>query len=555
MKLRCPITGGDKRSPFSGRTAWLYLCIGTQMLLVWQAGQAEEIRIRNAGRVPFFFSLRERADAAWGDSLTIEPNTEQCLQVLRPQQISYLTDRVHFDWLKPGQRYQIVDARRGKLSLWVQAQRPELPEQAHADRSEPAVRPAVATDESGENQAAPAIASTTSPAREKGQPPARLADGESLGPNRLPPNAVRPPETQPSTTPSTTQPPAPQPPVQQPPVQQPSAGRPFSTQPPMTQSPRLFEKPSTRESAGLAVPREELESTLFPRPAPTTATPQSSLQSSPLDKVLAPSLTAAQPQDKHAEPAEVRTVQVRVLVDDTYRQVVRDWRERVPRIVAGASGYFERQFRIRLVLAVIVPWEYKALVDAPADQWRHLLKQSTEGVDLVVAFAGYGDHFRLQPETLYTGQLGRAAFFGQHILIADQRDIHENRAKTTLIHELGHVFGAFHVADPQSIMTPQYADLPGEAIVAGRLPFGEPGASMIALTRDFHFPSGVESLAPETRQAIQAAYRQHGMAHEQTSADPITEGYRYLQERAESRAHQWQRKAQQARNDFLGEPR
>jgi hypothetical protein len=529
-----------------------------------QPGRAAEIWIRNAGQEPFFFSRRERPDAAWGDSITIEPNSEQRFEVLRAQQVSYWTDRVHLVWLQPGVRYQIADPRSGMLIRVVQVQRPELPQEPKSwdgppgrsqrePRSPEPERQAEFIPPRQDSQVKPAAATVAPlPAAGSDKVSAAAESAPGLGAGSPIPsgdrdrsweeNAVRG-NGQPDVTAQGDRPH--------------EARSEFDAEkkPHRLSSPKAVESTATGSSraADNKLTPEATVADLLPSPVPTKSPASVTVdQASESSRVLE---RVGDERVRPGEPAASRTVRVRAIVDETYRQVVHDWRERIPRIVGSASAYFERQFGIRLTLTVLLPWEYKALADSPADQWRHLLKQSPEGVDLIVAFAGYGDHFRLQPETLYTGQLGRAAFFGQHILIADQRDIHENRAKMTLIHELGHVFGAFHVAAPNLVMTPQYADLPGELIVAGRVPFGEPATKIIQMTRDFHFPLGVESLSPETRQFIQAAFRMHGLANERTSADPITEGYRYLQERAESRAEQWERKAQQARNDYLDRQR
>lgn len=534
-----------------------------------QPGRATEIWIRNAGQEPFFFSLRERPDAPWGDSITIEPNSEQRFEVPRAQQVSYLTDRVHFAWLQPGERYQITDPRRGMLNRVVQVQRPELPQEPkpwdgppgpshpvppapsserhqelNPPRQDSQVKPAAASSQpSPSSKPSPSAAPIKPPTPSAAESEPRLAaDSRTTSGDRdrsRQENAV-PKNGEPDVTATEDRPRAA-------PAVLDAEKRTNRLVSPTAEGSTAAE--SNRSANHELVP-EATVADLLPSPVPAKRP-----ASATVDHASESSRILERGRDERigqGEPETVRTVRVRAIVDETYRQVVRDWRERIPRIVGSASAYFERQFGIRLTLTVLLPWEYQALADSPTDQWRHLLKQSPEGVDLIIAFAGYGDHFRLQPETLYTGQLGRAAFFGQHILIADQRDIHENRAKMTLIHELGHVFGAFHVAAPNLVMTPQYADLPSELIVAGRVPFGEPATKIIQMTRDFHFPLGVESLSPETRQFIQAAFRAHGLANEQTSADPITEGYRYLQERAECRAEQWQRKAQQARDDYLG---
>jgi len=266
------------------------------------------------------------------------------------------------------------------------------------------------------------------------------------------------------------------------------------------------------------------------------------------------------PSPANAEPAEEsfdglfdisnRVVTVRVIADDTFRNSFPEWRARARSIVAGASQYYQREYSIRLVVTETSSWNYNAVHDDLDARWTTLLEESPHDVDLIIALVGYGDYSSVEGTATYTGQLGRAAFFGQHLLVADRQDYHENRAKTILIHELGHIFGAFHVSDQNLMMYPGYLQLPTDEIIAGTVAFGETIDGVFALTKEFVFRDGVNSLSRTTQRRIQSLYQLHGLASETRQTDPITSGYQYLEQRAQIIAKQMTRRAEESRGAF-----
>ncbi|MDP7305788.1 MAG: hypothetical protein QGG09_21930, partial [Pirellulaceae bacterium] len=128
------------------------------------------------------------------------------------------------------------------------------------------------------------------------------------------------------------------------------------------------------------------------------------------------------------------------------------------------------------------------------------------------------------------------------------------RAKTILLHELGHIFGAFHVADQNLMMYPGYLQLPTDEIIAGTVPFGDTIDQIFAMTKEFDFRTGVNSLSPVTQRRIQSLYRLHGLPQESRQTDPITDGYKYLERRAQIVAEQMAERAETSRGVFDGLP-
>lgn len=297
-----------------------------------------------------------------------------------------------------------------------------------------------------------------------------------------------------------------------------------------------------------AEPAEAEFATPIPSPAGEAPAPSPAAE--------APALPPAAGADRVDETFEGlfdianRIVTVRAIADNTYRAAIPEWRERAKRIVAGASEYYQREYAIRLVLTETKEWEYDGVSADLETRWAELLEQSPREIDLIVALVGYGDYSSVKGEAAYTGQLGRAAFFGQHLMVADRKDYHENRAKTVLIHELGHVFGAFHVADQNLMMYPGYLQLPTDDIIAGTVAFGEINDAVFAMTKGFDFRAGVNSLSLETQRKIQQLYRQHGLPQEARQTDPITAGYTYREQRAKIVAQQMAERARDARGAF-----
>lgn len=218
----------------------------------------------------------------------------------------------------------------------------------------------------------------------------------------------------------------------------------------------------------------------------------------------------------------IRILRLTALADTTYRQVVDDWRQRIRDTVAGASEYYEANFRIRLVLdKVIRSWDYGGLKDDVESRLEHVLLESPGQADLLVAFIGFGEFYRQQEQTFFIGHLGLASPFGRHLLVTGNDDYHVNREIAVLIHELGHVFGAFHVVDPRSPMQPCYEDIPVREILQTQLPVDAVSAEIINLTRNVDFRQGVASLDPDTCRRLRDLARQHRHPTELFAPSPI----------------------------------
>jgi hypothetical protein len=232
---------------------------------------------------------------------------------------------------------------------------------------------------------------------------------------------------------------------------------------------------------------------------------------------------------------DVRVIKVLAVADRTYQRIVDDWQERIRKAVRGASEFYETNFGLRFVVADIQALDYRGLDNTVQERWEYLLELSPGEADLLIAFIGFGDYDLAEDGPVRVGHLGRGMHFGQHVMVSGERFVHPNRDRAVLIHELAHLFGAFHVQSPRSVMQRSIDDVPTDDIISGRLTLGPPLREVIRLARNVDFHRGVESLSPEARNRIQALCRQYRHPAEAEFPDPIETSYEYLQARREAR--------------------
>jgi hypothetical protein len=228
----------------------------------------------------------------------------------------------------------------------------------------------------------------------------------------------------------------------------------------------------------------------------------------------------------------VRVVRLSAIADATYRQVVDDWRDRIRQTVAGASKYYEANFRVRLELDEIRAWEYRGLADDVEGRVKQVLQVSPGSSDLLVAFIGLGDYYKTEEQTFRTGHLGAGFPFGQHLLVSGNDDFHVNREIAVLIHELAHGFGAFHVTDRRSLMQPGYDDAPIREVLTAQVPLDAVSMEIIGLTRQVDFRRGVTSLDAATQRRLKQLALWHRHPAEAYAMSPIALGHAYQFDRS-----------------------
>jgi hypothetical protein len=272
--------------------------------------------------------------------------------------------------------------------------------------------------------------------------------------------------------------------------------------------------------------------------------------------VLAAQLRAGEPQasdqvgSQGAAPAKtasdveaVREVRVLAVAGRAYRTFYPDWQQRTGELIRAASRRIEPALGIRFKVAGYRAWEYEVAPKTADEGLRRLHQIEPGDCDLVVAFtlvAFPGPRVGAEVR-------GVSNYFSQYVLIPDQWGT--TGATTRLVHELCHVFGAFHVADPNSVMRPAFQRTPS------KFTFGDAAQQVVRLTRDVDLRRGVESLDAKTMAKIRALYRQRHHPSEAVADDPIVRGYQYQARRAKWAGDTERAKAMTAAADRLAADR
>ena len=164
---------------------------------------------------------------------------------------------------------------------------------------------------------------------------------------------------------------------------------------------------------------------------------------------LAPtrSIASAAPQTPPAPPRHwphVREMKVIIAGGKEYRAFYSNWHERTREIVEAASHRFEQQFPIRFRIVGYREWTYKCAPESAGDAFEWLHKIDRGDADLVIGFT-------MVPFPGPRGEIrGVTQYFSRYVVIPDNWGM--TGAVTRLVHELCHVFGAFHVAATDSVM-------------------------------------------------------------------------------------------------------
>lgn len=160
-----------------------------------------------------------------------------------------------------------------------------------------------------------------------------------------------------------------------------------------------------------------------------------------------------------------RVVRVKVLADVPFRARNRNWAEEARGIVEAASDYYEREFDIRIVTQSVSPWPVTQRVDSTPALLSMLQKefpvQSNDGnYDLIVSFTAENTSRYLTAGRPRVDRIGNCVQGLSNYVVVPVGKVFRYQSASaepefsviTLIHELGHVFGAEHVEDTASLM-------------------------------------------------------------------------------------------------------
>ena len=167
--------------------------------------------------------------------------------------------------------------------------------------------------------------------------------------------------------------------------------------------------------------------------------------------------------------APERVVRVKALVDPPFRSRNPGWDQEARGLIEAASDYYEEEFGIRLTTQSVSPWPEDERVPSTPALLARLQKQfpvaSADGsYDIVIAFTGENVSRILTAGRPRVDRIGNCSQGLARYIVLPTKKLFRYTGQTaeldpdviTLVHEIGHVFGAEHVEDVNSIMNENF---------------------------------------------------------------------------------------------------
>ena len=203
------------------------------------------------------------------------------------------------------------------------------------------------------------------------------------------------------------------------------------------------------------------------------------------------------PETGFAGPPK-RELRVAVAVAPSFKTLP-NWKFEFERRLGYASRIFESQFKLKFHAAAYADWPVADEKGTPAelleDLRSHFPIDRLEGVDLVIGLSRLND---FSGKDLHT--IGQARPFSGYLMLRYPFNrLFKIQEETVLAHEMGHLFGAVHTSDRNSIMSP---------VVDRQIPnrFDRDNEQIILLTRDMDFRKGVDVLKGGALQVLLNSY-------------------------------------------------
>ena len=160
-----------------------------------------------------------------------------------------------------------------------------------------------------------------------------------------------------------------------------------------------------------------------------------------------------------------RVVRIKILADVSFRARNPDWEREARGLIEAASDYYEREFDIRLLSQSVSPWPEKERIASTPELLTRLkndfaVTAKSGDYDLIVAFTAERMSRVLTTGRPRVDRIGDCAQGLANYVIVPVTSVFRYGGPNTepefdeiaLIHEIGHVFGAVHVEDPNSLM-------------------------------------------------------------------------------------------------------
>src|ERR1044072_6842005 len=164
-----------------------------------------------------------------------------------------------------------------------------------------------------------------------------------------------------------------------------------------------------------------------------------------------------------------RVVRIKVLADLSFRARNPDWQREARGLIEAASDYYEREFDIRLLSQSVSPWPEKERIASTPELLARLKKDfavtaKSSDYDLIVAFTAERMSRVLTTGRPRVDRIGDCIQGLASYVIVPVTAVFHYRGpnaepeldEIALIHEIGHVFGAEHVDDRDSLMNEEF---------------------------------------------------------------------------------------------------
>ena len=164
-----------------------------------------------------------------------------------------------------------------------------------------------------------------------------------------------------------------------------------------------------------------------------------------------------------------RIIRIKVLADVPFRARNPGWVDEARGLIEAASDYYEREFDIRLMTQSVSPWPEKERVPSTPALLDRLKKEfdgqvKSGSYDLIVAFTAEGVNRVFTTGRPRVDRIGDCDQGLANYVVVPVTKVFNYRGPNAepefdvvaLVHELGHVFGAVHVTDVQSLMNEDF---------------------------------------------------------------------------------------------------
>lgn len=162
-----------------------------------------------------------------------------------------------------------------------------------------------------------------------------------------------------------------------------------------------------------------------------------------------------------------RIVRVRALADVSFRQRNALWAEEARGLIEAASDYYEREFDIRLVTEKVTAWPESERIPSTPELLARMKREfagQAQSYDLLVAFTAESVSRIFAAGRPRVDRIGNCAEGLSRFMVVPTNQIFRYAGPQAepeldviaLVHEIGHVFGAVHVQDRNSIMHEEF---------------------------------------------------------------------------------------------------